>query len=189
MKLPSILTETFLLLTMASVALIAGEEDFNYLTAIQSDAMAMKQNFDVAAEYYRNEFNGDADYIGYSYLHEVLAVLDNSTDLSGAAGDTIRECTAAAQNKWNLMIAVDEQLSRIQDEGMRLHQSAYDVLAEINFMTTDMADVYFNHTMRMEEAYERFNDELLPQLQQSISNMYWTSVFGLIDLQACLGTL
>lgn len=149
------------------------DEPFNYLMAAYNYALAIKENFEYATEYYR-------DYL----TQEVQGISDRLTDRLALAlpaatneelGQALSSCTrTAAIMVQSQLLYVHREFENFHAVDVTLHQVVNFNMKDVNLLTTELDILYYEFSDHLFEIYLRMNDELIPALT--------TEIIALLDI-------
>lgn len=146
-------------LTIFCLVAVQGQSN-NYLLQALDAAMAMKSNFDTQAVYYRDYVTYEKEAMARNSIELVLeAVAKTSTPEVGA---DIRFCTeTTAYFASRASTPVLQHLEILQDAALVYYRIILDELSKMNVLEQDFELFYYHFNLRLNESYERLNDELL----------------------------
>lgn len=172
------------LITLTCLAAVQGQTN-NYLLQALDAAMAMKSNFDSNAIYYR-------DYVTYertalaNNLNELIAeALEKAT--TAEEGTEIEFCAQTSSYFFTGVSGpVLQDLDILQNAALVYYRIILDELTKMNVFEEDFEIFYYQFNLRLNESYERLNDELLKNVVDNLFYLVDAAQVVVENLDACL---
>lgn len=147
------------------------QDEFNYLVAAYDYAIAVKNNFDDAYEYYGDYLSQELERLG-TKMTERLAVALETENMSADQGRAISTCADSAAFSFQAyLVPVHREFLVLKSEGTQLNQAVNDKLKDINLFLTPFDELYYKFTDNMMVVYMHLNEELLPNLLRTVVDL------------------
>lgn len=164
------------------------DEPFNYLLAAYNYALAIKENFEYASEYYRDYLNDEVEKISVRLTDRLAIALTAATTTE--LGQALTSCTrTAAINIQSQLISIHREFERLLEEEADLHQVVNRNMKDVNILTTELDGLYYEFSDHLFVIYLRMNDELLPALSAEIIALIEIGEEAYQTLDQCLNQI
>lgn len=174
----------FVVLACYAACFVQGQT-YNYILRSYESALGIKAYYDEEIWYSREWLNIEAEDIGYFFTDVVADALERSPNEAQGAAITICANTTATISHWNIEYVADE-LRAVERVSIDLHNSVYSLLRDMNIKEYDLELFYYNHEIRMQEAYQAlwyyggYSDRLFYALE-FIYEEWFINLYALYD--------
>lgn len=164
------------------------QDPFNYLLAAYNYALAIKENFEYATEYYRDYLTQEVQAISDRLINRLALATESiaNEELGQALTTCTRSAAIAIQSQ---LISVHREFEVLHAEEVTLHQVVNSNMRDVNILITELDGLYYEFSDHLFEIYLRMNDELIPALSTEIIALIEIGEQAYQTLDQCLNQI